>query len=249
MLLISTCRWRSEWSGLALLEEACACGSNPHCHFIFLLESISFDHSFLLDLLISVETCFLQYLVQYLKCLIADWQSFRLACGRMSTASDSKTLPASFSAHNPSLTCTGAIQPCEISSCVPAHPPDGSFPPLEMSISSHGLHLVDYSSSDDSDHDNVNITEDNPGLKVLVTQTQIKTSHSAGFLKLLPDLKVGPDKTSDGPCEISARVLGCLSELRDVVMRLHTKKLFPYNPASLLKLLGHVEERSLQSPE
>lgn len=226
MLLISTCRWRSEWSGLALLEEACACGSNPHCHFIFLLESISFDHSFLLDLLISVETCFLQYLVQYLKCLIADWQSFRLACGRTSTASDSKTLPA----HNPSLTCKGAIQPCEISTCV-------------------GLHLVDYSSSDDSDHDNVNITEDNPGLKVPVTQTQIKTSHSAGFLKQLADMKVGPDKTSDGPCEISARVLGCLSELRDVVMRLHTKKLFPYNPAPLLKLLGQVEERSLQSPE
>lgn len=156
---------------------------------------------------------------------MADWHSFRLACGRTSTASGSKTLLASSSAGDPSLACKGSIQPCGTSTCVPVHPPGGSSPPLGMSLSSHGLHLVDYSSSDESDHENVDITEDNPGLP----QTQMETS--------------------DGPCETSARVLGCLSELREVVMRLHTRKLFPYNPAPLLRLLGQVEDRSLHSPE
>jgi len=38
------------------------------------------------------------------------------------------------------------------------------------------------------------------------------------------------------------RAVLCLSELREVVTRLHTKKLFPYNPSSLLKLLSQVEK-------
>lgn len=256
MLLISTCRQCSDVDGLALLEEACASGYNPHCHFMLLLESISFDHSFLLDLLISTETCFLEYLVQYLKCLIADWQGFRIVCGRTLTAS----LPASSSACDTSVMCEGGIQPCEITTCIPAHPP-GVFSPLEMNSSAHGLHLVDYSSSDESDHEKVgpqdkeltssvaalDITEVKPGLQVPVRHAHFKTSHSAGLLNQLTDFKEGPDKTSDVTCEISARVLGCLSELREVVMRLHIKKLFPYNPAPLLKLLGQVEDCSLQS--
>lgn len=51
----------------------------------------------------------------------------------------------------------------------------------------------------------------------------------------------GCEKTSDISCEISTRVLGCVSELKEVVVRLHMKKLFPYNPAPLLKLLGQVQ--------
>lgn len=196
--------------------------------------------------------------MQYLKCLIADWQGFSIARGRTFTPSDSKNLPASLSACT-SLTCEGANQPCEITTCMPAHPP-GVFSPLERKSSAHGCHLVDYSSSDESDHENVglqdeeltrrvtalDITEDNPGLPVPVGQTHFQTSHSAGLLNERTDLKEGPDKTSDVTCAISARVVGCLSELRAVVMRLHRKKLFPYNPAPLLKLLGQVEDCSLQ---
>lgn len=260
MLLLCSCRQCSESTGLALLQEACASGYNPHCHFILLLESISFDHSFLLDLLISSETCFLEYLVQYLKCLIADWQGFSTACGGTFTVSAPKTLPADLGARDAFLTCKGAIQPCEVTTCLPAHPP-GVCSPLEKNGSAHGLHLVDYSSSDESDHENVgprdeelassvtalDITEDNPGLRGPLRQTRFKTSHSAGLLNQLSDLKEGPDKTSDVTCEISAGVLGCLSELREVVMRLHVKKLFPYNPAPLLKLLGQVEDCPQQS--
>uniref|UniRef100_A0A3P8ZB37 Lines homolog 1 n=1 Tax=Esox lucius TaxID=8010 RepID=A0A3P8ZB37_ESOLU len=64
-------------------EAACTAGRNPHCHFLFFLHSISFDHSILLDFLISTETCFLEYFVRYLKHLCDDWDSFRAICQKM----------------------------------------------------------------------------------------------------------------------------------------------------------------------
>lgn len=66
--------------------EACTLGCNPHCHFILLLQSLSFDHSVLLDFLISSETCFLEYLVLYLRLLRDCWQDFCSACTRMQTS-------------------------------------------------------------------------------------------------------------------------------------------------------------------
>ncbi|XP_044300874.1 protein Lines homolog 1 isoform X6 [Varanus komodoensis] len=51
-------------------------GCNPHCIFLFLLSSIAFDTTVLLDFLISSETCFLEYFVRYLKLLVEDWQHF-----------------------------------------------------------------------------------------------------------------------------------------------------------------------------
>uniref|UniRef100_A0A673KFV4 Lines homolog 1 n=1 Tax=Sinocyclocheilus rhinocerous TaxID=307959 RepID=A0A673KFV4_9TELE len=55
-------------------------GCNPHCHFILLLRSLSFDHSVLLDFLISSETCFLEYCVRYLKLLREDQTAFSSSC-------------------------------------------------------------------------------------------------------------------------------------------------------------------------
>lgn len=49
---------------------------NPHLLFISFAESVEFDHSLLLDLLISSETRFLEYLVQYLHFVIGRWSSF-----------------------------------------------------------------------------------------------------------------------------------------------------------------------------
>ncbi|XP_062868589.1 protein Lines homolog 1 [Trichomycterus rosablanca] len=63
--------------------EVCNWGCNPHCHFILLLQSLSFDHTVLLDFLISAETCFLEYLVLYLKQLRDRWQDFCSACARI----------------------------------------------------------------------------------------------------------------------------------------------------------------------
>nr|XP_033776602.1 protein Lines homolog 1 [Geotrypetes seraphini] len=55
-------------------------GYNPHCLFLFFLNSIMFDSTVLLDFLISSETCFLEYFVRYLKLLTGDWLHFCHVC-------------------------------------------------------------------------------------------------------------------------------------------------------------------------
>ncbi|KAM6195714.1 protein Lines homolog 1 isoform 2-T3 [Sarcoramphus papa] len=62
-----------------------ASGYNPHCIFLFFLEKIAFDSTVLLDFLISSETCFLEYLVRYLKLLRKDWHQFVDVCNRFDT--------------------------------------------------------------------------------------------------------------------------------------------------------------------
>ena len=49
---------------------------NPHWLFASFAESINFDHSVLLDFLISSETRFLEYILHYLHFLLIDWEQF-----------------------------------------------------------------------------------------------------------------------------------------------------------------------------
>lgn len=51
----------------------------PHLLFMEFMQSIDFDHSILLDLLISSETRFLEYIVIYLHFVVNDWKSFSLS--------------------------------------------------------------------------------------------------------------------------------------------------------------------------
>ncbi|NXU74972.1 LINES protein, partial [Oreotrochilus melanogaster] len=60
-------------------------GYNPHCIFLFFLEKIAFGSTVLLDFLISSETCFLEYLVRYLKLLGKDWHQFVDVCNHFDT--------------------------------------------------------------------------------------------------------------------------------------------------------------------
>lgn len=60
-------------------------GYNPHCVFLFFLEKIAFDSTVLLDFLISSETCFLEYLVRYLKLLGKEWPHFVDVCNHFDT--------------------------------------------------------------------------------------------------------------------------------------------------------------------
>ncbi|TMS13461.1 Protein Lines-like protein 1 [Larimichthys crocea] len=258
--LLSIFLHHRQCSGLddsAVLEAACASGCNPHCHFLFLLRSIAFDHSILLDFLISTETCFLEYFVRYLKYLRADWQGFTAACGRISMSdcllSTQKTLTASCGGDTFIPTHKGGPGPVEVS-------PSGA----EMISSIAGLRLVEYGSSDESDPEGMDC-QDEPGTSVCsaldvkqeisgpsipVRQKQYESSHSTGLLRhpVLERRPGGPSLPEQTSClPLSARAVFCLSELREVVTRLQTKKLFPYNPSSLLKLLVQVETYSQQS--
>ena len=53
---------------------------NPHKLFLQFLDSTTNDHSVLVDLLTSPETCFLLYLVRYLKCVLTEWDTFVAVC-------------------------------------------------------------------------------------------------------------------------------------------------------------------------
>ncbi|XP_022110573.1 uncharacterized protein LOC110990078 isoform X2 [Acanthaster planci] len=52
---------------------------NPHRIFGRFLDTVAYDPSVLLDLLISSETQFLKYLVSYLHTILGDWNLFRLS--------------------------------------------------------------------------------------------------------------------------------------------------------------------------
>eukprot|EP00057_Strongylocentrotus_purpuratus_P005647 XP_003731459.1 PREDICTED: uncharacterized protein LOC100893907 [Strongylocentrotus purpuratus] len=62
-------------------NEICAekkgeCILDAHHVFISFLDHMSWDHSILLDLLISTETDFLEYFIRYLRLVTTDWQGF-----------------------------------------------------------------------------------------------------------------------------------------------------------------------------
>ncbi|XP_077376577.1 protein Lines homolog 1 isoform X2 [Festucalex cinctus] len=64
-------------------HASCAAGCNPHCHFLFLLRAVGWDHRILLDFLVSAETCFLEYLLRYLRHLRSDRRGFAASCRRL----------------------------------------------------------------------------------------------------------------------------------------------------------------------
>ncbi|XP_077418907.1 protein Lines homolog 1 isoform X2 [Vanacampus margaritifer] len=64
-------------------QSSCAAGCNPHCHFLFFLRAVSWDHRILLDFLVSAETCFLEYLLRYLRHLRSDRRGFAASCRRL----------------------------------------------------------------------------------------------------------------------------------------------------------------------
>nr|XP_019935231.1 PREDICTED: protein Lines homolog 1 isoform X1 [Paralichthys olivaceus] len=257
---------------LAELEAACSSGCNPHCHFLLLLQSVSFDHSTLLDFLISSETCFLEYFVRYLKYLKADWQGFTAACERDTESHCHVSLQESLArlcgGDKPALTFKVEPERVESSTCAQ---PTCVIPPVEGVSLASGLRLVEYDSSGESDPESMEICEDEPGASVKrergrtplsTTQKQSESCNSTGFLSeptstreaeglsppRLPSRQRSCSLSGQGSCETLARVVACLSELREVVTRLQTKKLFPYNPSSLLKLLAGVEMCFQQSP-
>ncbi|RVE74947.1 hypothetical protein OJAV_G00027510 [Oryzias javanicus] len=180
------------------LQTACALGCNPHCHFVLLLRSFSFDHSLLLDFLIGSETCFLEYLVRYLRYLRRDWEGLSAAC----RACEEPQQPVGGSTRS--------------SRCLRAAP--------ARSGSSAGLRLVEYDSSDESTAEE---TEDGGSVWTSGSERRSQPGREA------PAGRVDPD--------LLDRTVRCLSELREVVDRLHSRHLFPYNPSSLLKLLAQVD--------
>lgn len=113
----------------------CVWGFNPHCLFILLLRSLSFDHSVLLDFLISSETCFLEYCVRYLKLLRQDWAGLRRSSRHIEDCDGDAKRGSDLSIPAPSA----AAVPCGESA---------TGNQVEAALVSR---LVDYGSSDESE--------------------------------------------------------------------------------------------------
>ncbi|XP_029977883.1 protein Lines homolog 1 isoform X2 [Sphaeramia orbicularis] len=227
-------RSASQPDGSSVLDEACSSGCNPHCIFLLLLQSVAFDHSVLLDFLISTETCFLEYFVHYLKFLRTDGQGFTSACIRMSAHHCPQF-------HPPRSSSGSGLHE--------SNQPTALVCPVGGAGLTIGLCLVDYDGSDESDPENMDVSE-----SLLTTRTsmdqhveQSESSDSMGLTepgKAAAEPPAGPNlEPLPGPpwTQTTHKAIQCLSELRALMVRLHMKNLFPYNPSSLLKLLEQVE--------
>ncbi|KAK2869366.1 hypothetical protein Q7C36_001237 [Tachysurus vachellii] len=200
---------------------ACEWGCNPHCHFTLLLRSLSFDHTVLLDFLISNETCFLEYCVLYLKNLRDHWQDFCNACCRIENP-ESETHPLFSEA---SLTS-----------------------PSQSKVAGFRPSLVDYESSEDSENEDRSVSNlqmrRNAEEPVAEIDTR-KAGERAGSRSADTVEKIST-VSSEG---LRGNVMMCLSELRTVISRLHSRGLFPYNPSCLVKLLLAIETKGqLENP-
>uniref|UniRef100_A0AAY5ENE9 Lines homolog 1 n=1 Tax=Electrophorus electricus TaxID=8005 RepID=A0AAY5ENE9_ELEEL len=224
--------------------EACNWGCNPHCHFILLLQSLFFDHTVLLDFLISSETCFLEYCVLYLKHLPENWQEFCNACSRIEYSErrfgscevvmEALPLPA----------VSGASSIPQGTTVTPRLKIDPQFTttqqPGKEPVFSSFPRLVDYESSEESEEEEQNVlnpqTKSNPEKPVV--------NRSMRQVKSLSRSVARAEKArTDSTDSLLRKVVLCLTELRRVISRLHTRGLFPYNPSSLLRLLMAVEAK------
>ncbi|XP_016307692.1 protein Lines homolog 1 isoform X2 [Sinocyclocheilus anshuiensis] len=192
----------------------CVWGCNPHCHFILLLRSLSFDHSVLLDFLISSETCFLEYCVRYLKLLREERTAFCRSCRHIEDCDGAGR------GTDPSVQAPSAVsETLDVASCT------------RWSTGTDVPRLVDYGSSDESEEAEEHASDRNSG------NTAADCSRTQSVMELE---QVQTGHASD--C-LLGKVFVCLMDLRTAVKRLHNRGLFPYNPTSLLKLLSSIEPR------
>ncbi|KAJ8271547.1 hypothetical protein COCON_G00104060 [Conger conger] len=219
-------------------EDACSSGYNPHCLFICLLKSVAFDHSVLLDFLISTETSFLEYFVKYLKFLLENWEGFRRSC-LYTQGSDPLRQRRDSSAHG---------QKSTVGSKLPINQMDPQFyqSPASGAAESSFHPLVDYGSSDDSEAEEPSVSDGSLGRAQGIREGSRLQCAPAGRPALcLPDHAAVRARdnglTPDGMCE---EAVTCLRELRKVIVKLQKRNLFPYKPASLLRLLMQIETKS-----
>ncbi|KAL4613272.1 hypothetical protein GN956_G22586 [Arapaima gigas] len=230
--------------------KACETGCNPHCHFVFLLQNIAFDHSVLLDFLISTETCFLDYFVRYLKLLQSNWEDFEATCQVFEafiseagcdiaagerervTVPGGSAAKGNFDANSETIPNLGKA--------------NGSHSKLSVTIIQPTLHpLVDYESSDESESEETGVVSV-PLQRTLVCNGPNFTSakeagQSVCFCRLTQEESIECHLT---PASMCVRAVFCLGQLTTVIRRLQRKNLFPYKPDSLLKLLRQIEAKS-----
>lgn len=235
------------------------CGINPHCIFLFLLKNVVFDASVLLDFLISSETCFLEYFVRYLKLLKEDWPQFCLTCTFLDKSASLQVpsvanvsvcpLPTVSMSQAQRSVCSPHVATSTVSGPKNDKPSPCSHQSDSESSSSLGAlqRLVEYDSSEDSESE---ISGSEPG-PVISHHVGADSSDIEKHMKNLEltamrsvfhttSASMQAAATTCQAVGIQQKSAQCLEDLQKAITRLHRKKLFPYNPSALLKLLDQV---------
>lgn len=205
--------------------------------------------------------------MRYLKYLRSDWQNFIAACRQRGASGCCLSSPGCELRQVKFSSCaqaTGVVSPVEINSAV------AGLRLVEYASSDESdSESMDYQEQQEMSFCNKSKFS-TLGVKQEMQEMQLphlEASHPAGIqsqpgaaLEKRPEgslpLALQSEQTSCPnitalskhlTCDASTRAAECLSELREVVMRLHAKELFPYNPSSLIKLLAQVENCSKQS--
>ncbi|XP_078691666.1 protein Lines homolog 1-like isoform X1 [Branchiostoma floridae x Branchiostoma belcheri] len=244
---------------------------NPHRVFLQFLETTTWDHSILLDLLISMETSFLAYITKYLHLVITEWQVFHQTnqlhyqtmvdtCGSSNGGEDL------IISNKPHLGQNGEKKWESVSHPQPDHGQLLQITDTQQSDEAYStekqtddievegvcaLEVVTMSEFDSFDMDNTG-----QQLHTLDTDA-VQSKNPQGQDIKHDDLSVEGEKDesfsqssdndslSDNGEEESTldKTMGVLIRLRLAVERLSEKNLFPYNVSPLLRLLTMVEAK------
>ncbi|KAK6475100.1 protein Lines-like protein 1-like [Huso huso] len=247
-------------------------GCNPHCMFFLFLSSVAFDHTVLLDFLISTETCFLEYFVKYLKLVREDWEHFCTACHYCDSVSSetgeqnaacSENACGSKTISQDDQACRQLVFPVAENNVLESESPESQ---TKCNVKYLDGPLVDYGSSDESGSDLVEpvclatgkqcsegLQDDSfkignsvcqRGDKDQTLSKHCQVTGDQGMLmhSSLRDNMLYDSLTSSGG--MFNKSIMCLMGLRKAVTRLQRRNLFPYNPTALLKLLIQIETKS-----
>ncbi|XP_063304897.1 protein Lines homolog 1 [Pelobates fuscus] len=237
-------------------------GCNPHCIFLLLLKNVAFDDSVLLDFLISSETCFLEYFVRYLKFLREDWHQFCLTCSFFDKATPNiaaslnndyvsvqSEVVGNYSSHanvQSSILKTTSSQ-VSMSAGNGIHSATCSSIEWDYYSSLNALQrLVAYDSSEGSDTESLEKEQASLREQVQDDDRSDTDKQDMGLepMATCPDINHTPmamDHTHQ-MLGTKYKFVRCLGELQDAIHRMQRKRLFPYNPSALLKLLTQISD-------
>lgn len=207
----------------------------PFWMFLQLLERGGWDHTFLLDLLTSPETCFLLYFTRFLKYMIRNWSEWVNACQSSEALKASNKSINKYNSIKPSALrkveniiikksanfvhddCDDRINCMEQKTDVVY---DGSTG-LNLDMHQQTLQkLIDYSDSESDTND----ADDNSITSLKLVDSRTAENH---------DMMITTSETY----EFLDKAMTCLIQLRFSIERLIERKVFPYSISPVLRLL------------
>ena len=209
-----------------------------HSLWLHFLQSVCFDHSILLDLLLLPETEFGAVLQDYINLVLTDWKGFQQIC-------ENRNYSKSFAVCHSKSTETSAyaLQPLEgrLRLRNELISPPLKKPRFEDNLKGEGSKtaiLVDYSSSDEEQSD-IGKSCSEPGLSAGDSSSEEelaegeKVSHDTVEHSLFPpDSQCSYHTRGTSPDPVSTessldKVMGCFIHLHFALDRLETNELLP----------------------